>query len=184
MRSGDRVKSIQIQAKHTGKPVPAEIKNHHGPAVFHSLNPSIFHEVPGKRRAGMTGNVKSPLGPVQAWPAKRPATRLRRVHINAGGFEECLTFFRNRAAIGFKQNILFCDQSVRQHYGEGSGEVIVTQAGILQCIVGLGCAPVPRRGLDCGDCAKRFHHLGDKRRLDPEIPVPALFHDRQKPSID
>ena len=134
----------------------------------------------GDRGAGVAGDVKAALAPVEAGAAEGAAA--------ARGVSRSMPSSSKKAkpAGVTSPPSASSARKPRRDHGvgdldrESSGEMVVAHARVAERRVGARERTPPGRRLDRRHHADRFHHLRDERRGDAKIAVPALLDDGEQ----
>src|SRR5437763_1574313 len=103
----------------------ASRRDRDGTRVALASDPAQFEAAAGKRCTDPSGEMRSPLAPVEARAAECTASGCRsRTEVT----EEMLAQLGHLATIGAKRNMTTLCQSIGQRHAEASGEVIVPGA--------------------------------------------------------
>src|SRR6516162_7453943 len=121
--------SADLDTERLPKPLVPRLGNLHRPGVALSRDPAQLEAPARQCRADPTGEMRPPLAPIQARPAKHPPTRRRRC---AEAVEELLPLFGYLAAIRSQCDMTPLGQGISQRHAEPPGQVVVAGAGRTQ----------------------------------------------------
>jgi len=135
-------------------------------------------------RADATGDVITPLAPIEAGPAENPpGARLRR-QIGTELRQEGRTGLRDFTAILAENDVSFGHQRVGNRNRDLARQMVIACARKAQRVVARGARLIARRHFDRGDRLDAFEHPRHKRRGDAVIVEAAFPGHRDKARVD
>src|SRR5216684_6755575 len=168
--AGYRAAGLERKAEHLGEAAPAGRRDDERAAVAHALEPAKVEAACGERGAHRAGEMRPPLGPVEARPAEGAAALLRRGEVEAELGEEIDAALGDLAALVGEHDMAALDQGVGEADAEAAGEMIVAGAGIAQRRVELAGRAVARRTVG-GDRHDALDHAADRRCRQAVVAV-------------
>src|SRR6185437_11228995 len=180
--AGYRAAASERKAEHLGEAAPAGGCDHQRAAVAHALEPAHVEAARRERGTDRAGEMRPPLGPVEARPAEGALLVLRRREIDAEPVEEIDALLSDLAAIVAEHDMATSDQRIGQPDTEAAGEMVVAGARVAQRRVEPAGRPMARRAVDRNG-HDSLDHAADRRRRQPVVAVPTLLLWHQQPRL-
>src|SRR4051794_910737 len=139
--------------------------------------------MPAERRADDAGEMRPPLGPVEAGLAEQAPAEWPLIEPKPHPAEEGLSGAGDLAGALSEREIAVRLQRVRDGDAERPGEMVVAGAGERQRRVDPAQPRVGRGALPAHD-RHGLEHLGDLARREPVIAMPALGLDRDETAVE
>src|SRR5260221_4208339 len=130
--AGYRAAGSERKAEDLGEAVPAVGSDDQRAAVAHALEPVQIEAARGKGRADSAGEMRPPLGPVEAGPAEGAAPQLHRGEVEAEAREEIDAGRGDLAALVGEHDMAALDQGIGEADAQAAGEKVLAGARVAQ----------------------------------------------------
>src|SRR4029077_9406667 len=151
-------------------------------AILHPFGPAQIEAAPGEGGSYHSRDVWPAFGPVDAQPTEATALRLRGRQVDSEPGEESGARPRDLGGLVADRDVFACDQGRGEINAQAAGQVVVADSRHAQLAALTGEGPVSRPVLE-RNRHDPLEHLGDPRRREAEIAVPAGPHRRHQSDL-
>jgi hypothetical protein len=173
----------RVAAERPNEAVAAGVGKDQPPRYPTTHQPTQLQQALKQRRAQGAGEVRAPLGPVQAAPGEGSALAAKLGQVHPEVTDQLLAVFGEVIVAGSDRPQRRSQQRIGHGNPDGAGEVVVTGAREPQRLRLLGLAETAHRPLR-GEHAERLNRLGHGRSGQAVVAMSTLSLDRQQATVE